>query len=119
PGTTGTGIGANGCTRVTGDSSTMSCDSRPCQNGGTCIPYRGGVYCSCPGTFSGTFCEHQVANSCSSNPCQNGGVCTNIPGGYRYIDHALRTCIFLKFSLFSCFCTNEFTGQQCNQPRSM
>lgn len=87
PGTTGTGVGANGCTQVTGDSSSMTCQpSNPCRNGGTCIPYRAGVYCSCPATFSGTFCEKHSVNACSSNPCQNNGVCTNLQAnGYRYL----------------------------------
>lgn len=101
-GTTGTGFGLGGCTPVTGDSSVMSCSSRPCQNGGTCIPYRDGVYCTCPSTFSGTFCEVQLVNACSSNPCQNGAACVNVAGGYRYAFlKILHTCSTYCF----CLCT--------------
>lgn len=79
PGTTGTGVGPNGCVV-----STQSCANNPCRNNALCtISESNQVRCICPPQFSGQFCD-KPSNSCASNPCMNGGACVNFGSGdYR------------------------------------
>lgn len=51
-----------------------ACDSKPCQNGGECIP-GGNVHdysCNCNASFTGRNCEVHIR--CQSEDC-NGGEC--------------------------------------------
>lgn len=51
------------------------CDSKPCQNGGECIPQGGNVHdyrCNCNASFTGRNCEVHIR--CQSEDC-NGGEC--------------------------------------------
>ena len=74
--------------------------SGTCYNGGRCYTCQvyagiGFIYCcSCPGGFSGSYCENDL-NTCRSSPCQNGGTCINGVNG------------------FTCTCLREYIGLFC------
>uniref|UniRef100_A0A915JHS8 Uncharacterized protein n=1 Tax=Romanomermis culicivorax TaxID=13658 RepID=A0A915JHS8_ROMCU len=96
----------------------VSCDTNPCQNGGTCStdsPSASSVclckpgytdqYCSsiascntspCQnGGYTGALCQTMV-DFCQCNPCQNGGTCTPILNAYQ------------------CTCAVGFSGTTCS-----
>ena len=90
------------------------CANNPCQNG-RCIPITQPssvqYVCVCYPNYSGINCNQysppitttttttQAPNPCLSRPCQNGGTCV--------------TLNIANVSPFACLCTNEFTGQYC------
>ena len=70
------------------------CNSRPCENGGSCINMVNGYACRCPPGFEGTNCEKGV-DHCSPNYCLNGATCHS--GKHT----------------FTCECPPEYTGILC------
>ncbi|XP_022258233.1 neurogenic locus Notch protein-like [Limulus polyphemus] len=71
-----------------------SCDSDPCQNGGTCSLITLDKYtCTCAAGFRGNHCE--LVDHCASQPCRNGASCQALHDSYR------------------CTCTEGFTGRTC------
>ena len=58
-----------------------SCDSQPCQHGGSCVITSSGYQCVCAhGTF-GTNCQTIVTTcSTSAGPCENNGKCIQTSG---------------------------------------
>ncbi|XP_022095925.1 ficolin-1-like, partial [Acanthaster planci] len=57
-----------------------SCNSEPCENGGTCLESDSSFYCECAPGFLGRRCEDKYGDPCSSDPCQNGGTCNQRQG---------------------------------------
>ncbi|XP_034489715.1 cubilin homolog [Drosophila innubila] len=81
-----------------------SCQSSPCENGGTCYNTYDGYRCQCRSAFEGTKCERDV-NECAlfegtDLGCQNGGQCVNQLGS------------------FSCLCTPGWHGMHCSQRKT-
>ncbi|XP_037612385.1 cubilin [Sebastes umbrosus] len=78
---------------------TLSCNSNPCQNGGTCLNLLNSYHCVCPNNWAGPNCGTDV-NECqvysgTSQSCQNGATCVNAPGS------------------FTCSCSPEWSGTLC------
>ncbi|XP_068628109.1 cubilin-like [Battus philenor] len=78
-----------------------SCQSNPCQHGGTCLNLMTGYYCLCPTNWEGTDCDIDV-NECRNFAgtdlgCQNGATCINRPGSYE------------------CFCRSGWFGLHCTR----
>eukprot|EP01052_Picozoa_sp_SAG31_P008962 SAG31_NODE_461_length_15359_cov_8.989253_1_plen_2385_part_10 len=86
---------------------TSSCNSAPCQNGGTCISGQRWEYsCACDQRFRGENCDlcvrgwegadcSQEVDECISAPCFNGGTC------------------FDSFNAYVCHCPNGFADSRC------
>uniref|UniRef100_A0A671XF39 Cubilin n=1 Tax=Sparus aurata TaxID=8175 RepID=A0A671XF39_SPAAU len=77
----------------------VSCNSNPCQNGGTCLNTLNSYYCLCSGNWNGPNCATDV-NECqvysgTVQGCQNGATCVNTPGS------------------FTCNCSPEWSGTLC------
>nr|XP_046226989.1 cubilin [Scatophagus argus] len=77
----------------------VSCNSNPCQNGGTCLNLVNSYHCVCPSNWAGPNCATDV-NECqvysgTSQGCQNGATCVNTPGS------------------FTCNCSPEWSGSLC------
>ncbi|XP_023215803.1 neurogenic locus Notch protein-like [Centruroides sculpturatus] len=71
-----------------------SCDSDPCQNGGTCALITLDNYtCTCAAGYRGHHC--QLVDHCASQPCRNGATCHSVLDTYR------------------CTCAKGYTGSQC------
>ncbi|KAA3676018.1 uncharacterized protein DEA37_0008329, partial [Paragonimus westermani] len=87
------------------------CESRPCQNDGTCIvdhqtvswgefasgprSNNAGYHCVCKNGWRGLNCTEDV-DDCLTEPCLNGGSCEDLPN-MRYI----------------CHCPTGFIGRNC------
>lgn len=112
-----------------------SCDSNPCQHGGTCDVIDKEPVCTCATGYTGVTCETAI-NPCLSNPCDVNAVCDFIgpgrfnctcePGytgdGFNCTEingcdsspcHNGGTCINLRFGNFSCICAAGYTGPVC------
>ncbi|CAG5895667.1 unnamed protein product [Menidia menidia] len=77
----------------------VSCNSNPCQNGGTCLNLLNSYHCVCPNNWTGQNCATDV-NECqlysgTVQGCQNGATCNNSPGS------------------FTCNCSPEWSGSLC------
>ncbi|KAM4534255.1 cubilin [Odontesthes bonariensis] len=77
----------------------VSCNSNPCQNGGTCLNLLNSYHCVCLSNWAGPNCATDV-NECqlysgTSQGCQNGATCVNSPGS------------------FTCSCSPEWSGNLC------
>ncbi|KAH3733521.1 uncharacterized protein LOC127850913 [Dreissena polymorpha] len=61
-----------------------ACESRPCQNGGTCVDTQTGSYkCKCQVGWKGPQCSKRK-NACASKPCGNAARCIVVQnGGHR------------------------------------
>lgn len=78
----------------------VSCEHKPCMNGGTCIKSSNNsitaTSCLCSSRFTGPSCQYK--SMCHSNPCQNGGVCQ----------------MSISRQEFKCICpSNQFSGTFC------
>ena len=62
--------------------SEKGCNSKPCQNGATCVDKDFSYECRCPTGFSGPTCANDI-DECQQNPCQNNGRCENLAGSYK------------------------------------
>ncbi|CAI9734458.1 protein jagged-1b-like isoform X3 [Octopus vulgaris] len=76
------------------ETSWHSCDSNPCQNGGTCVNSGDSFTCFCKEGFEGNVCEQNI-NDCYPFPCYNGAQC--IDGVKWYL----------------CDCSKGFAGPDC------
>ncbi|KAG1689638.1 Neurogenic locus Notch protein [Nymphon striatum] len=71
-----------------------SCESNPCQNGGTCsLLTLDKFICTCASGYRGPFCE--LMDHCASQPCRNGATCDSFDDSYK------------------CRCASGFTGPTC------
>ncbi|PWA29810.1 hypothetical protein CCH79_00007720, partial [Gambusia affinis] len=70
-----------------------TCDSDPCENGGTCV---GGepFTCICKDGWEGPTCSQNI-DDCNPHPCYNGGICVD---GVNW---------------FRCECASGFAGPDC------
>ncbi|BFG01859.1 cubilin homolog [Drosophila madeirensis] len=78
-----------------------SCQSGPCENGGSCYNTFSGYRCQCRPSFEGAKCEIDV-NECAlyegtDLACQNGAQCLN------------------QFGSYSCLCLPGWHGMHCTQ----
>jgi hypothetical protein len=114
-----------------------ACASKPCLNGGVCIDRDDATYeCKCSSDFKGLNCQEKVLNECSSNPCPENKVCKLIDGGYQCacpvggcetkqnlcaVNECLNsgTCILDQNNTMSCVCKKPWTGQKCEQGKSI
>ncbi|XP_029110994.1 cubilin [Scleropages formosus] len=76
-----------------------TCNSNPCQNGGTCLNLLDSFHCICPHNWQGPTCTADV-NECqlyvgTTQGCQNGATCVNTAGS------------------FTCTCSPEWYGTHC------
>ena len=71
-----------------------ACNSKPCENGGTCQGFGGMYWCMCEKGYMGQRCD-EIVDNCRSDPCQNDGTCTNAVNAY------------------SCACVVGFDGENC------
>ena len=62
--------------------SDKGCNSKPCQNGATCVDKDFSYECRCPAGFNGPTCATDI-DECQQNPCKNDGQCENLAGSYR------------------------------------
>ena len=62
--------------------SEKGCNSRPCQNGATCLDKDFSYECRCPAGFNGPTCANDI-DECQQNPCKNDGQCENLAGSYK------------------------------------
>lgn len=73
-----------------------ACDSKPCQNGGTCWLHNIKEHrCNCAPGFTGPNCE--LEDHCASGPCKNGAECAS------------------KDDSYECTCAPGFTGTTCSE----
>ncbi|XP_045207056.2 uncharacterized protein LOC123559381 [Mercenaria mercenaria] len=74
-----------------------TCDSFPCQHGGTCAnPVRPGLTeCTCSDYWSGDACQTVKNNCITGQECENGGECISTSSSYV------------------CICVHGFTGPTC------
>ncbi|XP_067831114.1 protein jagged-1b [Heptranchias perlo] len=82
------GFGGQNC-----DAGTIDCPT-PCQNGGICQRLADTYQCSCPGGYTGNYCETKE-EGCTSYPCLNGARCVHAIDG------------------FFCQCPPGFSGDRC------
>ncbi|XP_053268342.1 cubilin [Pleuronectes platessa] len=78
----------------------VSCNSNPCQNGGSCLNLFNSYHCLCPENWAGPNCATDL-NECQIHSgtfqgCQNGATCVNTPGS------------------FTCNCSPEWSGVLCS-----
>ncbi|XP_034427678.1 cubilin [Hippoglossus hippoglossus] len=78
----------------------VSCNSNPCQNGGSCLNLFNSYHCLCPENWAGPNCATDL-NECQMHSgtfqgCQNGATCVNTPGS------------------FTCNCSPEWSGVLCS-----
>lgn len=71
----------------------ITCESGPCQNGGSCTDGEKGFNCSCTTGFTGRRCDVQSDPCLHQNICQNGATCRN----------------------GTCLCTQQYTGFDCGK----
>ena len=62
--------------------SEKGCNSKPCQNGATCVDKDFSYECRCPAGFNGSTCADDI-DECQQNPCKNDGRCENLAGSYK------------------------------------
>lgn len=79
----------------------MTCDHVPCQNGGTCFPYKSNdpyyqFQCKCTAGYEGKQCETAI-DFCKPKPCVRGH-CINLP----------------DIASYSCSCDPGFTAENCD-----
>ncbi|XP_072431088.1 cubilin [Chiloscyllium punctatum] len=91
----GNGFGPNGCVLL----HDVCQPDNPCANG-RCLVTVSGYVCICDPGWTSINCTENI-NECASNPCQNGGNCTD------------------GVNFYSCACTNEWTGPQCQIPQQV
>ncbi|KAI0224471.1 hypothetical protein LSAT2_024539 [Lamellibrachia satsuma] len=117
------------------------CESKPCQNGGTCTDGGVNTYtCSCAGGYNGVNCQIDV-DECDSKPCLNGGTCTDggvntytcsCAGGYSGVNcqndvdeceskPCLNggTCTDGGVNTYTCSCAGGYSGVNCQNGTSM
>ena len=70
-----------------------SCETIPCENGGTCKDGK----CICKPGCTGKYCKN--CNPCKPNPCQNGGKCIKGTGPLE----------------FTCTCKPGCSGKYCEK----
>ena len=86
----------------------------PCLNNSTCINSQDleNYHCSCENTnstlFTGQNCE--IEAPCNHNPCFNSAECIN---SLNWADILTNQLINDDFSSFSCLCSGNFTGANC------
>ncbi|XP_060950209.1 cubilin [Limanda limanda] len=78
----------------------VSCNSNPCQNGGSCLNLFNSYHCLCPENWAGPNCATDL-NECQMHSgtfqgCQNGATCVNTAGS------------------FTCNCSPEWSGVLCS-----
>lgn len=62
--------------------SEKGCNSKPCQNGATCVDKDFSYECQCAAGFNGPTCASDI-DECEQNPCKNDGRCENLIGSYK------------------------------------
>lgn len=75
------------------------CNSKPCQNGGTCTKTSSGYSCQCTAGFTGNNCDKTIT-PCNPDPCQNNGICQ------------------INGNTYKCFCQSPYTGPTCTNGKS-
>jgi dystroglycan 1 len=90
--------------RIVGVIDCPSCNSRPCQNGGTCRPAstKTGYQCVCASGYSGLDCE-LLGTRCDTDTCGAYGRCYDMPGTMGY----------------KCSCSLGKSGSRCEQGSSI
>jgi dystroglycan 1 len=90
--------------RIVGVIDCPSCNSRPCQNGGTCQPAstKTGYQCVCASGYSGLDCE-LLGTRCDTDTCGAYGRCYDMPGTMGY----------------KCSCSLGKSGSRCEQGSSI
>ncbi|XP_037800630.1 delta and Notch-like epidermal growth factor-related receptor, partial [Penaeus monodon] len=101
---------------------TNLCESRPCQNGGTCTGNHSSYTCLCSPGWTGTQCSEREEvtelssnndEACANSPCIHGVALGPIPGGIESspcINGG--TCVDIV-SGFQCLCGRGYTGKRC------
>eukprot|EP00095_Tigriopus_kingsejongensis_P008017 maker-scaffold1318_size48593-snap-gene-0.7 protein:Tk08017 transcript:maker-scaffold1318_size48593-snap-gene-0.7-mRNA-1 annotation:"low quality protein: protocadherin fat 1-like" len=79
-------------------SSSATCATHHCENGGTCTEIQDGPVCLCPDHYYGTHCRTTTEQKlCASFPCLNGGTCRETPTRHD----------------FWCQCPEDTSGRFC------
>ena len=76
------------------------CGKFRCENGGTCVTAGGELFCYCTGSYTGTYCEVDMA-LCQQKGCKNNSTCSTLSNNETI-----------------CICDANFQGETCDTQTS-